>query len=198
MHAFTLDPAAVGSTSDRADLLGVVVCEDVRLDGRRLRKGHRLLPDDLAVLPRLERPVHAVRLEAEDVHEDEAGRRLAAAVGGPGVAPRGPVQSRVNLVAAVKGLLRVDGAAVVVLNRLDGVAVFTLQDRLPVLPGKIVAGCKITPVAVPAATLVAAETVATAGSEPVVQVKPFRPRLVGVVTTEGMSEKIRDRFRRTV
>ena len=43
-----------------------------------------------------------------------------------------------------------------------------------------------------------AEAVARAGSEPVVQVKPFRPRLVGIVTTEGMSDKVRARFRQTV
>lgn len=198
MQPFTLNPPSIDSVPARADLVGVVICEGVRTNGRRLQKGHRLTEADLALLPALERPVHAVRLEPGDVHEDEAGRRLAAAVGGQGVAPRGPVQSRVNLVATGKGLLRVDGAAVTALNRLDGIAVFTLPDRLPILPGKIVAGCKITPVAVPDTTLTAAEAVARHAPEAVVQVKPFRSRLVGVVTTEGMSEKVRARFQQTV
>src|SRR5918992_1961062 len=96
MQPFTLNPTDLATAGD---LLGAVICEEVRADGRRLHKGHRLGTEDLAALARLERPVHAVRLEPGDVHEDEAGRRLAAAVGGPGVAARGPVQSRVNLVA---------------------------------------------------------------------------------------------------
>lgn len=198
MQPFTLDPAGLDRSRNRTDLLGAVICEEVRADGRRFHKGHRLSADDLSVLTALERPVHAVRLGADDVHEDEAGRRLGAAVGGDGVTARGPVQSRVNLVASEKGLLRVDGQAVIALNRLDGVAVFTLPDRLPVLPGKIVAGCKITPVSVPAATLAEAEAVAGRGPGPVVQVKPYRSHLVGIVTTEGMAEKVRDRFRQAV
>ncbi|MEA2597098.1 MAG: hypothetical protein QOF01_3567, partial [Thermomicrobiales bacterium] len=39
---------------------------------------------------------------------------------------------------------------------------------------------------------------AIAGRQPVVQVKPFLPLAVGVVTTEGMTEKTRERFRETV
>ncbi|MDP9362742.1 MAG: molybdopterin-binding protein [Chloroflexota bacterium] len=194
MHPFTLDPARPGPAEA---LLGAVITEEVKADGKRLfHKGHRLGPDDLAALARVDRPLHAVRLEAGDVHEDEAGRRLAAAVAGDGLSVRGPVQSRYNLVAAVKGLLRVDPDAITALNRLPGIAVFTLQDRLPVLPGRIVAGVKITPVAVPEATLREAEAMAAA--RPTLRVAAFRPLRVGVVTTEGLSEKLRERFRETV
>ena len=194
MEAFALDPADLGNLDA---LRGVVIAEEVRGNGRRLfAKGHRLGEGDLTSLAELPRPVHAVRLGPADVHEDAAGRRLAAAVGAGGVAARDPVQSRVNLVAAAKGLLRVDARALLRLNRLDGIAVFTLPDRVPVLPGKIVAGAKITPVAVPEETLVAAEAIAH--ESPVVVVKPFHARSVGVITTEGLAGKTRDRFRDTV
>ncbi len=194
MEAFTLDPDHPHPTEA---VLGAIITEEVRAGGRRLfRKGHRLGEADLAALATLDQSVHAVRLAVDDVHEDEAGRRLADAVAGEGIEIRGPVQSRYNLVAATKGLLRVEAEAVIALNRLPGIAVFTLQDRLPVLPGKIVTGAKITPVAVPEATLREAE--ALAGRRPVVRVAAFRPRRVGVVTTEGLTDKIRDRFRQTV
>lgn len=196
MEAFTFDPREPGPAEAR---VGVVVTEEVRAGGKRLfRKGHRLTEDDLVALATAERPFHAVRLGADDVHEDAAGGRLAAAVSGPGLTARGPVQSRVNLVAATKGLLRVDAGAVVALNRLAGIAVFTLPDRVPVLPGKIAAGAKITPVAVPEATLRTAEALARGGERPVVEVKPFRPLRVGVLTTEGLTGKVRERFRATV
>ncbi len=194
MHAFTLDPAHLDQSEA---LLGAVITEEVKLDGRRaFRKGHRLGPEDLDALARVGRPLHAVRLDEGDVHEDEAGRRLAAAVAGKNLVIRGPVQSRYNLVAAVKGLLRVDPEAVIALNRLPGLAVFTLPDRLPVVPGKIVAGAKITPVAVPEATLREAEELAR--GRPMLRVEAFRPLCVGVITTEGLDGKVRDRFRETV
>jgi hypothetical protein len=194
MNAFVLDPSRIARPHDA---LGAVVTEEVKTNGRRLfHKGHRLGTGDLATLASLPGPIHAVRLDPGEIHEDEAGRRLAAAVAGQGIVTRDPVQSRVNLVAAHKGLLRVDGAAVIALNRLPGIAVFTLPDRLPVLPGKIVCGAKITPVAIDSTTLAEAE--ATARRQPVVQVKPFLPLAVGVVTTEGMTDKTRARFQETV
>ncbi len=194
MEPFILDPARLGPPDM---LLGAVITEEVKANGRRLfHKGHRLAADDLDALAQVEHPLHAVRLGPEDVHEDEAGHRLANAVAGENLEVRGPVQSRYNLVAAVKGLLRVDPEAVTALNRLPGIAVFTLQDRLPVLPGRVVAGAKITPVAIPETTLREAE--ALAAGRQVVRVVAFRPLSVGVITTEGLSDKLRDRFRETV
>jgi len=194
MQPFTLDPARLDPPGI---LLGAVITEEVKANGKKLfRKGHRLSADDLPNLAALDRPVHAVQLEPGELHEDEAGRRLAEAVAGANLEIRGPVQSRYNLVATAKGLLRVDPAAVVALNRLPGIAVFTLPDRLPVLPGKIVTGAKITPVAVPEAVMAEAEALAAA--RPVVRVEAFRPLLVGVVTTEGLQGRVRDRFRETV
>jgi hypothetical protein len=180
-------------------LLGAILTEEVSANGRRLfHKGHRLTAGDLPALAGIARPLHAVRLAADEVHEDEAGRRLAAAVAGGNLQIRGPAQSRYNLVAAAKGLLRVDAAAVTALNLLDGVAVFTLPDRLAVVPGKIAAGVKIAPVAVPEATLRAAEELTRALPAPPVRVAAFRPLTVGVLSTEGISDTLRRRFRETV
>jgi molybdopterin biosynthesis enzyme len=121
---------------------------------------------------------------------------LAEAIAGPGVERRPPVQSRVNLNAAHKGLLRVDHDALLALNRLPGISVFTLLDGIAVLPGKNVAGAKIAPVAVPQSVL--NEALAIAGRGPVVQVKPFRPHRVAVVTTEGLSGAVLGRFRAAI
>ena len=121
------------------------------------------MADDVPLLADLDRPVHAVVLESGDVHEDDAGARLASAVAGPGLAIRGPSFSRYNLIANTKGLLRVDAGALLRLNRLPGVAIFTLEDRIPVVPGKIVTGVKVTPVAVAEATLLEAEAIAAEG-----------------------------------
>jgi len=198
MEPFVLDPSRLPPADD---LLGAVVTEEVRAGGRKLfAKGHRLGEPDLARLAGLDRPIHAVRLEPDELHEDDAGRRLAAAVLGEGrgrtVDLRGPVQSRYNLVASTKGILRVDGERLKRINLLPGMAVFTLPHGVVVRPGKVVTGVKITPVAVPEATLAEAEAIAA--GRPVVEVRPFQPMAVGVVSTEGMADRVRQRFRETV
>ena len=193
MRAITLQP---GDEIPDPETSSVVITEDATLGGRRIRKGHRLTADDLPLLAGLDRPLHAVILESGDVHEDDAGGRLAAAAAGPGVAIRGPSFSRYNLIANTKGLLRVDADALLRLNRLPGVAIFTLEDRIPVVPGKIVTGVKVTPVAVADATLREAEAIAAEG--PVVRVAPFQPLRVGVISTEGPDWRVRDRFQASV
>jgi hypothetical protein len=193
MHVFVFDPA----TTDPTSALGAVLTATERLDGkRRFRKGARIDATDLADLARLEHPVHLVSLDPGDVHEDEAGSRLAAAIAGAGIDRRDPMQSRVNLVANRKGLLRVDRDAIIELNRLAGISVFTLLDRVAVVPGKIVAGAKIAPVAVPDTILRKAERIAR--HSPVVQVKPFLPKRVAVISTEGLADNVRTRFQDAV
>ncbi len=93
--------------------------------------------------------IHVVELEPGDVHEDEAARRLAAALAGPGLEAKPPVQSQSRLIAERRGLVRVRGGLVDALNALGYISVFTLMDGQAVAEGEEVAGCKVTPVAVP-------------------------------------------------
>jgi len=193
-----MKPAII--TPETADTaLGYVIAEEVRHEGRRaFRKGHRIGEQDLDLLRQLRAPVHAVELAPDEVHEDDAAIELARLIAGEGLELRPPVQSRVNLNSSRRGLLRVDADAVIRLNMLPGIAIFTTIDRLPVNPGQNVAGAKITPVAVPRSVLDEARAIATALDHPIVTVKPFVPHTVGVLATEGLSDRIRDRFEAAV
>jgi len=200
MHPVTLHPATIATTPP-ADLLDLIITQEIAHPetGRNaFHKGHRLTADDLPLLAQIPQEIHTVRLEASDVHEDLAARRLAELIRGDGLMQRDPVQSRVNIVATRKGLLRVDADAVIAINRPVGIGIFTALDRLPVLPGKIVAGAKIAPVAIPDDVLrdIAAYLANRPG--PMLTVKPFLPFVTGVIVTEGVSEKVRDRFEQAV
>ncbi len=194
MKAITLtaSSASLGDT-----LAGAVVAESVRVDGRRLfRKGEVLTSERIGDLAWLDRPIHAVLPEAGDIHEDAAAVRLAAAIAGPGTTCRKPVLSRVNVLAGRKGLLRVDRDAVMALNCVPDVAIFTQIDRIAVLPGKTLAGVKITPIVTRKEHIERAESIAA--ESPVIQVKPFLPLRVGVFSTEGMGGAAQQRFRDSV
>jgi molybdopterin biosynthesis enzyme len=191
MKPILVDPATFSPNG-----AGVVLAQEVRYDGARFHKGQPITAEMLERLKAFPEPLHAVRLEAADVHEDDAALAIAHAAAGPGIEVRKPVQSRVNLVAERKGLLRVVRAAVDAIKALPDLGFFTLLDRMVVLPGKIVAGAKITPVATRRALI--DEAVRIGSSSTVIQVKPFRPLRIGVVTTEAMDEKTCSRFERAV
>src|SRR5688572_21635461 len=119
-------------------------------DGRKaFAKGHRIALADMPRLAELglERLRVAV-LEPGDIHEDEAARRLAAAVCGPGVQARPPAASRVNLLAEADGVVRVDVAALFEINAIDGLTVATLPSHALVRTRQRVATIKIIPFAV--------------------------------------------------
>lgn len=189
MRAIRLDGAAASTT----DIKGRVLVHDL---GPDLRKGTVLGEEHLERVQRFGE-VHVVELEAGDLHEDVAARRLAAALAGPGLEARPPQQSQARLVATRRGLLRVDGELVDAINSLGHISVFTLMDGQAVEEGEEVAGCKVTPVAVPGALIEEAERL---GRErgPVIELLAFRPLKTFVVATERLKPKARELFRAAV
>lgn len=182
-------------------LAGAVLTRDLVVAGERWHKGRVLSGADLAAVAASPPGTSATVLvpASGDLHEDEAARRLAAAVAGadPGVVLRGPAESRVDLVAAVPGVVAVRLPALERLNRLDPLEVFTVFDGQVVAPGDLVASVKVAPHLVPAAVVAAGEAVARRGG-PLVRVRAFRPVPVAVVVTERVGEAARTRFEASV
>ncbi len=164
--------------------------------GPDLRKGAVLAERHLDRI-RQSGEIHVVELEPGDMHEDVAAARLAAALGGPGLEPRPPVQSQARLVAQGRGLVRVRGDVVDLINGLGYMSVFTLMDGQAVTEGEEVAGCKVTPVAVPGSLIERAEELCREKG-PVVELLPFRPLKAFVVATERLKPRARELFRAAV
>lgn len=176
---------------------GWIMAQDVRnVQGKRIIKKGEIL--DRAAFEALNEAdcteLHVVEPGPDDVHEDEAGQRLAAAIAGSGIRVKGPVLSRYNLIAGRQGVLHIDPDLIVALNRIAGISVFTHLDLQSVLPGKIVAGVKVTPLTVPKSDLVRAETTVRNCGGSAVYVKPFQRLRVAAIATEGLSQNLRQRF----
>ncbi len=187
MRAFMLTLDGTAHTARQA--LGAVVCAGVRgPDGRRLlTKGHIVREEDLPVLARTAQVTLSLLMPEEgDLHEDEAAMRLGRAVAGPGVEVRGPAEARARLVAAYRGLLRVNVPALDALNSLPDVCVYTLLDGRPVEVGEVVAEAKVTPLVVRAAEVAQAEALAgeAATHAPVVRVLAFRAMRAAALVRE--------------
>jgi probable molybdopterin binding protein len=184
-------------------LAGAVLTRDLRVGGERWPKGRRLSAADLDALAadRSAVPPGGVTVvvpERGDLHEDEAALRLAAAVGGANLTKRGPAESRVDLVAAVDGVLHVRTPALERLNRIDPLEVFTAFDGSVVQAGDLVASIKVAPHVVPESVVAAGERIAAFGRRPVVRIAPFRPMRVAVVVREAVRSVARERFEASV
>jgi hypothetical protein len=182
-------------------LEGSVLARDLVVGSARWSKGRRLTAVDLdafAATPPAVSPVTVIVMEPGDLHEDEAALRLSAVVAGPGLTTRGPVQSRVDLIAAHDGVLHVRSADLERLNRLDPLELFTRLDGSIVAAGDLVASVKVAPHVVAASVVEAGARIARDGRHPLVSVAPFRRMRVAVVVKESLRASDRPRFERSV
>jgi molybdenum cofactor cytidylyltransferase len=165
------------------DAVGALAAHTVRAGEAMVKKGKLVSPEDAEKLKAAGiSTIVAVRLEPDDVGEDEAARRLAEVVAGPNVTVERPFTGRSNLFADRAGLHAIDSAAVDRINAVDeAITVATLPAYKPVVAGEMIGTVKIIPYAVPGRLLDRA--VEAAGRDPVLQVCAYRRRRVGVIST---------------
>lgn len=183
-----------GATLDA--LVDRVACHDVRDAAGKIvvPKGARL--DRSAAEALLRTPweeIHLLAVEPGDMHEEEAGARLAAAIVGEGAEVKGYSGGQWTLVANRRGLVRIRRADLAQVNEREGISVFTLFDGQPVEPGEVVARAKVTPLVIAEATIRAVEETARAAAG-LVGVAGFRPTTIGAVAQERLDAKQRARF----
>jgi hypothetical protein len=197
MQARRIGPSTLAALSPD-ELTGAVLLAPVRLPHETLRKGTRLGHEEAARLVaaasegRLPEPLRLAYPDPGDLHEDEAAERLARAVAGPGISPRTPRQSRLDLAARWDGVLHVRAAQLTALNILDPLEVFTLYHGQAVAAGQTVASVKVAPHLVPEAVVAEGERLALPG--PVVDVRPYLALEVGAIAEEALDDEALARF----
>lgn len=185
------------------EAVGLVLAHDLTMidpgkyKGPRFRKGHRIREGDVEELLRMGKEhVYVLDLAEGELHEEEAAERIARAVAGPHLGQTEPKEGKVNLVAEAQGLLKIDVEAVMAINRVEQVALATLRTHTPVEKGQTVAATRVIPLVFPEASIRKVESIAAGRNRPVMEVAPFRPHRVGIVTTgsEVYHGRVQDRF----
>lgn len=124
-----------------------------------MRKGKTLTAGDIAALRAAGgTEVIVARLEAGDLHEDEAATRLSRALvpdpAGQGIRLTASATGRVNLYATEAGVLCLDVAAILALNRVNPlITLATVAPYQRVAAGDMVATAKIIAYGVPEADI---------------------------------------------
>jgi molybdenum cofactor synthesis domain-containing protein len=183
------------------EAIGMVLCHDItkivpgQFKGRAFTKGHVITGEDIPELLKLGKDhIYVWHLNPGEVHENEAGIRLARAVGGSGLTLTEPNEGKVNLVAGYDGMCLIDGDLLAQINMIEDIVVATRANRRPVKQGDVVAGVRVIPLVVDGAKLQEVEKIAAAAE--VISVLPFKTYMVGLVTTgnEVYYRRIEDKF----
>jgi molybdenum cofactor cytidylyltransferase len=166
------------------EALGAILAHSIATPEGVLKKGRVLGAADLAHLAATgHSDIVAARLEAGDVGENEAARRVAAAAAGPGTRVAAPFTGRANLYADALGLAIFDPTAVAAVNALDeGLTVATLPPFARVAAGQMIATVKVITFSVPESIVAQAEAILQAGPA-LVSIRTFAPKAAGLVLT---------------
>lgn len=146
------------------EAVGAYLAHSIRMDRRTFKKGRLLSAEDITVLQAADvADVTVARLGPDDVHEDIAAARLAAALIGPGMRASAAFTGRVNLIAELAGVLTVDADCINQINAVhESVTVATLAPFAILNPRQMAATIKIIPFAAPEWAVAEAETIAKA------------------------------------
>ena len=123
------------------DAVGMTLCHDITamydgFKGALFKRGHVIEEADI---PRMldigKQTVFVWEPEAGEIHEEDAARRMAAAIGAPNSHYQGPSEGKMLLLADCAGMFRVNTALLRRLNSIGDITITTLPDHYPVAPG---------------------------------------------------------------
>jgi molybdenum cofactor cytidylyltransferase len=161
---------------------GAIVAHAVKSDNLVLKKGDIVRADHIAAMREAGlSEIVVARLEAGDVGENEAARRLALSLAGDNLQLEAPFTGRCNVMSTCAGVFLPDGAGIDRINRVDeSITVATLQPYARVVAGEMLATVKIIPFAVAEDLLLQCLKAAEGAA---MRVAPFRLSRVGAIST---------------
>jgi hypothetical protein len=133
--------------------VGKVLAHDIteirpgEFKGAAFKKGHIIAEKDLPHLRRIGKEnLYVLHLEEGEVHEDDAARKLSAALKGQGVEAEGhPSEGKISLMAAHRGLLKVNVDALTRLNLVPDICCSSRHTNTLVEKGDIIAATRAIP-----------------------------------------------------
>lgn len=180
------------------DAIGMPLAHDLtqiipgQYKGARFKKGHIVAEKDISVMLSMGKEnLYVLELGDDDVHEDEAGVRIATAAAGTNIVQNVKGEGKVELNAGCCGILRVDQEKLFALIDDDEIMFATIHGNQLVECGQLIAGTRVIPLYVKEQTVARAEQV-----RDIVWIDPINPVSIGIVTTgsEIYHGRIQDKF----
>lgn len=183
------------------DAVGHVLCHDLTQiikgvsKGPRFKKGHIVQPEDIEVLLSMGKEnLFIYEYNENTYHENEAAEHLANICSGENINKSGLAEGKINLTAACDGLLKIDIELLNLINDIESIMIATKYNNTPVKRGEPVGGTRIIPLVIEKSVIEKCEEIA--GNKKIINIVPYKPLKVGIVTTgnEIYYGKIKDTF----
>ncbi|HEX9878965.1 MAG TPA: molybdopterin-binding protein [Candidatus Binatia bacterium] len=183
------------------EAVGMTLAHDVteiipgKHKGPAFRHGHVIRSQDVPRLLNMGKAhIYIIDLEEGELHEEDAARRLARAAAGPHITFTDPSEGRVNLVADIAGVLKIDEGLLYRFNALGDIIMATLPANEYVKKGTVVAGTRTIPIIVKEELVRKAEAICQ--PKPIATILPMVPRRVHLIVTgsEVFTGRIKDGF----
>ena len=190
------------------DAVGHILCHDIvrivigQAKENAFSRGHVITENDIPVLEALGKE-HVFVMEPGDeafLHEEDVARRLYAIAQGPHMHETDIKQGRLDAIANIDGLLKVNVDLLHAINSVGQLTIVTRFDNTPVKAGQALAGMRCIPLLLDKSEMEEAEAIVAASRKahqaPILEVKPFIRKKMGIVTTgsEVFKGKIEDAF----
>lgn len=181
--------------------IGKVISHDITkiekgsFKGAIFKKGHIIREEDVEVLLNNgKKHIYSIELDPDELHENEAGSRIARALQGEGLDTQGPSEGRVDIIARQRGVLKINVDQLNQINSIPDVIAATLHTNTPVESGQKVAGTRVIPLVVKEEAVKRVEEIC-AENHPI-SVLPYKKHKTGVVITgrEIVEGRIKDGF----
>ena len=179
------------------EAIGLTICHDLTamregLKGAAFKRGHVIKEEDIPMLLDIgKRQIYVYEPGNEEIHEEDAARRLAKLTDLPGTCPS---EGKIVLSAPCDGMYRVDTELLQLVNEIEDVTICTLPDHYPVEKGKKVASMRIVPLVTKEGNIRKAEELCS--NRQLMRVLPYQSKKIGVIITgsEIYTGRIEDRF----
>lgn len=182
------------------DAIGMPLCHDITamrdgFKGAAFKRGHIITEDDVPILLDLgKRQVFIWEENAGEIHEEDAALRLAAMVPIDGTHYTGLSEGKVQLIADIDGMFRVNTDLLKEINTIGDTTISTIPDHFPVKKGMRLASMRIVPLVTEEQQIIRAEELCQ--DKKLMDLKPYHPLKVGCIVTgsEVYSGRIKDKF----
>jgi hypothetical protein len=169
--------------------IGMVLAHDItriipgKFKGVGFKKGHIVQEKDIRELKKLgKNHIYVLNLSANKLHEDDAALRIAWAISGDQLHWTEPVEGKSSIISNVKGIVKVNPAVLLKINKLGQIIVSTVRNNFPCQEGQIIAATRIIPLTISTKKIERLELLVQ-NQHPVINVMPYRKLNVGAVVT---------------
>ncbi len=182
------------------DAVGHALCHDITamfdgFKGALFKRGHVITEEDIPKLLDIgKQHVFIWEDHAGEIHEEDCARRLSAMTTVEGAHYGSISEGKVQLIADIPGMFRVNKTLLEKINRIGDITITTLPDHYPVTPGQKLVSMRIVPLVTQESQIEEAE--AFVKTEKLYDLRPYQPKKVGIIITgsELYHGRIKDKF----